>query len=284
MEGGDYLFKDDIKNWIKSFNIDNLQIIQYKTLIPIYCFVQDLEYNLTICLKKYEDIVLYEIYNLIEKDFKIQEQNLFEGSSTNSNSWKVGIIKEVYKSFTIYKKKIFKKIKLKKSVDNKQNNNINKDIICGELPGDFIICGRKRKTNCNSKPCDIICNWERKKELSIIGSNCYKFKLNSYAENNNKLDEDIEIEWILEIFCFHSDFLISYDKNNYSYFMNPKHYFSNCDCFKVIDFYSEECYYNKLDFTLNEENNWKNNKYTYEKIAELGRQVIKDEKKKNYYL
>lgn len=62
--------------------------------------------------------------------------------------------------------------------------------------------------------------------------------------------------------------------------MNPKHYFSNCDCFKVIDFNSEECYYNKIDFTLNEENNWKNNKYTYEKIAELGRQVIKDEKEK----
>ena len=110
MEGGEYLFNDDIKKWIKSFNIDNLQIIEYKSLIPIYCFIQDLENNLTICLNKYEDIVLHEIYNFIEKDFKIQEQNLFEGSSTNSNSWKVGITKEVYKSFTIYKKKLLRKL------------------------------------------------------------------------------------------------------------------------------------------------------------------------------
>ena len=151
---------------------------------------------------------------------------------------------------------------------NKQDNNINKDIICGELSADFIICGWNIKTNGNSKPYDIICNWERKKELSIIGSNCYKFKINSYVENY-KLGEDLEIEWILEIFCFHSDFLVSNEKNNYSYFMNPKHYFSNCDCFKIIHFNSDECYYNKGDFALNEEYKWKINKYTYEKVAEI---------------
>ena len=115
MDGGDYLFKDDIKKWIKSFNIDNLQIIEYKSLIPIYWFIQDLEHNLAICLNKYEDIVLQEIYNFIGKDFKIQEQNLFEGSSTNSNSWKVGITKEIYKTFTIYKKQLLKKLNWKKS-------------------------------------------------------------------------------------------------------------------------------------------------------------------------
>ena len=60
MEGGDYLFKDDIKKWFESFNIDNLQIIEYKSLIPIYWFIQDLENNLAICLNKYEDIVLQE--------------------------------------------------------------------------------------------------------------------------------------------------------------------------------------------------------------------------------
>ena len=39
MNGGDYSYKDDLKKWMKSFNIDNLQIIEYKTLIPIYCFI-----------------------------------------------------------------------------------------------------------------------------------------------------------------------------------------------------------------------------------------------------
>lgn len=109
---GDYLFKDDLKKWIKSFNIDNLQIIEYKTLIPIYCFVQGLESKLAICLQKYEDIVLQEIYNFIEKDFKIKEKDIFEGSSLNVNSWEVGITKETYKSFHILRRKIIKNIGL----------------------------------------------------------------------------------------------------------------------------------------------------------------------------
>lgn len=45
MIGGDYLNKDDLKKWIKSFNINNLQVIEYKTLIPIYCFIPGLEKN-----------------------------------------------------------------------------------------------------------------------------------------------------------------------------------------------------------------------------------------------
>ena len=207
------------------------------------------------------------------------EQNLFEGSSSNGNSWKVGITKEVYNSFTIYKKKIIKKMKVKGIKDIKQENNINKHFICGELPGDFIICGWNLSTNCNSKQYDIVCSWERKKEISIIGSNCYKFKINSYSENN-KIDENIEIEWRLEVFCFHSNFLVSNDNKNYYYFKSQNHFFSNCDCFKIIDFNSEEWYYNNNDFTQNEEYSWKKNKYTFERVAELGRKVIIKEKEK----
>ena len=101
MNGGDYSYKDDLKKWMKSFNIDNLQIIEYKTLIPIYCFIQGLESKLTICLKPYGEIVLQEINSLIEKDFKTTEENLYNGSSINTNIWKVGITKETYKTFRI---------------------------------------------------------------------------------------------------------------------------------------------------------------------------------------
>ena len=85
MIGGDYLYKDDLTKWIKSFNIDNLQVIEYKTLIPIYCFIQGFEEKMKICLQKYDDIIFQEIYNLIEKKYKNQEQNLYEGSTTNYN-------------------------------------------------------------------------------------------------------------------------------------------------------------------------------------------------------
>ena len=113
MEGGDYLYKDDLKKWIKSFNINNLQIIEYKTLIPIYCFIQGMESKLSICLQKYEDIVIQEIHNLIENEYKTEENNLFEDSSAKSNIWEVGIIKDVYKSFNIYRRRIIKVIKYK---------------------------------------------------------------------------------------------------------------------------------------------------------------------------
>ena len=42
---------------MKSFNIDDLQIIEYKTLIQIYCFIQGLESKLSIFFKPYEEIV-----------------------------------------------------------------------------------------------------------------------------------------------------------------------------------------------------------------------------------
>ena len=35
IEGGDYTYKDDFKKWIQSFNMDNSQIIEYKTLSRI---------------------------------------------------------------------------------------------------------------------------------------------------------------------------------------------------------------------------------------------------------
>ena len=61
IEGGDYTFKDDFNKWIQSFNMDNLQIIEYKTLSRIYSFIPGLESKLYICLENYEDIVLKEI-------------------------------------------------------------------------------------------------------------------------------------------------------------------------------------------------------------------------------
>ena len=59
MNGGNYTYKDDYRKWIQSFNLDNLQIIEYKTLLPIYYFIQGLETKLTkLCLQNYDDIVL----------------------------------------------------------------------------------------------------------------------------------------------------------------------------------------------------------------------------------
>ena len=115
MNGGNYAYKDDYNKWVQSFNLDNLQIIEYKTLIPIYYFIQGLETKLTqLCLQKYEDIVSQEINNLVEKDFILKEQDLFQGCSETINFWKVGITKEKYKSFIIYKKRISKILQINK--------------------------------------------------------------------------------------------------------------------------------------------------------------------------
>ena len=110
------------------------------------------------------------------------------------------------------------------------------------------------KTNSNSKPYDVICNWERKKELSIIGNDCFKFKVNVIDENN--IDDNIEISWTVEIFCIHSDFLVKTKENNY---INNDHYFVNCDCCCN----NSNCYYN--EFFTNE--NWK--KVDKEKLKRL---------------
>ena len=228
MIGGNYLYKDDLKNWIQSFNIDNLQIIEYKTLMPIYYFIQGLETKLSICLQKsHEEIVIQKIYSLME-EYKIEEKNIFEGSSENCNLWKVGLTKDNFKSFTIYKKRISKTLFLQNSKEKKEN--IVKDVICDEIPDGFIICGWIIKTNANSKPYDVISTWSRRKELPIIGESCFKFKISSMYDENNEFDENFEIEWRLEIFCIHSDFLIPYSSINKNYSEVDEHYFSNCDC------------------------------------------------------
>jgi len=254
MEGGDYLYKDDLKKWIKSFNINNLQIIEYKTLIPIYCFIQGMESKLSICLQKYEDIVIQEIHNLIEDEYKTEENNLFEDSSAKSNIWEVGIIKDVYKSFNIYRRRIIKAIKYK--IDKKELKI--KDVLCGKLPDGFIICGWILKTDSNSLPYEILSNWERKKDLNIIGNNCFKFTLHNDFEEN--INEDVEVEWILDIFCIQKDFLVPHNKKQIYQNMlnrNVEHFFLNCDCPQL----NNECIYNLFN---------KNKNYIHKDIDEIG--------------
>ena len=97
------------------------------------------------------------------------------------------------------------------------------DIISGEIPDGFIICGWTLKTNANSNYYDIVATWERKNTVSIIGNECFKFKIDFSLEEDAY--ENIDIDWYLEIFCIHSDFLVhcfSVIKSN--------HYFQNCDC------------------------------------------------------
>ena len=250
IEGGDYTYKDDFKKWIQSFNMDNSQIIEYKTLSRIYSFIPGLESKLYICLENYEDIVLKEIYSLIESNAE-KEKEIYKGSSEHKNKWQVGITKEQYKSFNIYRKKIIKRLKIKpekkdeekkeeekKDEEKKEEKKIVKDVICGEIPDGFIICGWILKSNSNSKSYDVISSWERKKEIQIIGDEYFKFKIDLTVEND--INEEIEIDWILELFCIHTDFLVSFNKKNNIKDFN-KHYFINCDCNKQE---SEECYYN----------------------------------------
>ena len=241
IEGGAHTYKSDFKKWIESFNMDNLQIIEYKTLSRIYSFIPGLESKLYICLENYEDIVLKEIYSLIENTYIEKEKEIFNGSSENKNKWQVGITKEQYKSFIIYRKKIVKRLKLKKEEkkeENKEEKKSVKDVICGEMPDGFIICGWILKSNSNSKSYDVISNWERKKEIQIIGDEYFKFKIDLTVEKD--INEDIEIDWILELFCIHTDFLVRFNNKNSAKNFN-KHYFINCDCGKLEN---EECYYN----------------------------------------
>ena len=277
VEGGDYMYKDDLRNWIKSFNINNLQIIEYKTLIPIYCFIPGLESKLAICLKNNEDIVLQEIHSLIEKDFKQQENILNENISKNTNIWKVGITEEVYNSFCIYKKEISTNLIISK----KDNNSKKEDIICGEIPDGFIIVGWKLKTNSFSKPYDVDCKWEKQKDFNIIGSDCFKFKV-SISEKNNEFNDDIEIEWKLEIFCIHYNFLIpSENKNLYNNAnkRKSKHYFINCDCFQIFnDNNNGECFFNKKNEVKIEE---LNKKYEEKIMDNLSNEISLEDCKKN---
>ena len=238
IEGGDYSLKEDFRKWIRSFNLDNLQIIEYKSLQPIYCFIPGLETKLSICLQNYEDIVLKEIYTLIEKDFIVKEKELFEGSSDSNNFWKVGITQENYKGFIIYKKKMIKKLKFNFSEFDDEETMKQKieDFISGEIPDGFIICGWVLKTNANSKVPDVVANWKRKKTVGIIGNEFFKFKIDlNVAEN---FYGEIEVEWSLDIFCIHTNFLIS---ENWLFCSKKyNHYFLNCDCSRENN---SDCYY-----------------------------------------
>ena len=257
IEGGDYTNKD-FRKWIRSFNLDNLQIIEYKSLQPIYCFIPGLESKLSICLQNYEDIVLKEIYTLMEKDFIPKEKELFEGSSDLNNFWKVGITQESYKGFIIYKRKIIKNLQFNiNSIENEEamKQKIS-DIISGEIPDGFIICGWILKTNANSNYYDIVANWKRKKTVGVIGNECFKFKVELNVPGN--FHGEVEVEWSLNIFCIHTNFLISENWNFCSKKYN--HYFVNCDCTRDD---KGDCYYysfynnknfikkEKKDFTIN---------------------------------
>ena len=243
--GGDYLFRDDLKNWVKSFNIDNLQVIEYKNLIPIYCFIPGFENKLKICLKSHDDIALQQIYDLIGKEFKKIEENLLEGSSTNDNSWNVGITKEEFNSYIIWKKRFLKRIIITKNKNtlekytkiNTQENNNNKNeqinvifdcdqlYLCGIIPDGCIICGWDISTDVNSLPYNVVCSWKRKKEIKIIGSRCFKFKLDINLSEIKNYNKDFEIEWLLNIFYINSNYLMPqnfYQINNMDYSLNKE--------------------------------------------------------------
>ena len=89
-------------------------------------------------------------------------------------------------------------------------------MICGEIPDGFIICGWILKTNANSNYHDVVANWERKKTIGIIGNECFKFKVDLIIEEKN-INDDIEIDWSLEIFCIHTDCLVEYKKKIIKY-------------------------------------------------------------------
>ena len=62
-------------------------------------------------------------------------------------------------------------------------------------------------------------------------------------EKNNNINEEMEMEWVLEIYCIHSNYLIQYSNNDENN-TNIEHYFTNCDCTHIKNNNNEECYYN----------------------------------------
>ena len=154
---------------------------------------------------------------------------------------------------------IIKKMSI--NIDEDKEIKIN-DIICGKLPDGLTICGWILKTDCNSLPDDVICNWEKKKELSIIGNNCFKFRINMNIENS--INQKIEVEWALEIFCIHTDFLVPYHKIfKYKNLKYGQHFFLNCDCCLNE---KKECYYNEF---ITDEKWEKLNKENLQKSEEI---------------
>ena len=175
----------------------------------------------------------------MEKDFIPKEKELFEGSSDLNNFWKVGITQESYKGFIIYKRKIIRNLQFNiNSIENEEamKQKIS-DIISGEIPDGFIICGWILKTNANSNYYDIVASWERKKTVSIIGNECFRFKVDFLLEEDAY--ENVDIDWYLEIFCIHNNFLV----RPYQV-IKSNHYFQNCDCCQKG---VENCSYNSYN-------------------------------------
>ena len=119
----------------------------------------------------------------------------------------------------------------------KENNCINKYeiniihdceqlYIYGEVPKGSIICGWDISTDVNSKPYDIICTWKRKKDLKIIGSRFFKFKLDINLSEIKKFNKDIEINWFLDIYFIYYNYLIpiQFDNNNTNIIKENKYY------------------------------------------------------------
>ena len=82
----------------------------------------------------------------------------------------------------------------------------------------------------------MVANWKRKKTVGIIGNEFFKFKIDlNVAEN---FYGEIEVEWSLDIFCIHTNFLIS---ENWLFCSKKyNHYFLNCDCSRENN---SDCYY-----------------------------------------
>lgn len=260
IEGGDMREKNDFRKWPLSLNMNNLQIIEYKTLIPIYSFIEGLAPKIEICFQEYDKIVLEEIKNLIDKE---KEKELPSGDFNKSDQISIGITEEKYDSFMIYSKKKYKILEVTESSKNKEN----KVVINGNIPDGFIICGWRIKTNVHSQIEDVSCKWRREKEFSIIGSNSYKF----IFEIESFQGSYIKINCNCEIFCIHQDFLIPLDSNKFN--DNPNsHYFLNCDCCQSG---YDKCYY--LNFDENN-NNWR--KLDFEGYKRLQAKAEEKRKKK----
>ena len=66
LEGGDLTLKYSFNEWIKSLNIDNLEIIDFKTLVKIHEFCGDIKYEIEKILNKEKEIMLGEGYNQLK--------------------------------------------------------------------------------------------------------------------------------------------------------------------------------------------------------------------------
>ena len=69
-------------------------------------------------------------------------------------------------------------------------------------------------TNANSKPNNLICSWERSRELGILGTRYFKFKVDTTGEKEFN-ENSVDIEWTVEIFYICSNF-VSKCENNFT--------------------------------------------------------------------